>query len=48
MWVKLRERIQETNVQRVVIIKQIAEMLRKVLPTYTLHLRVSPKRDRSP
>ena len=48
MWVKLRERIQETNVQREAIIKQIAELLRKVLPTDTLHQRVSPKRDRSP
>ena len=47
-WVKFRERIHETNVQREAIIKQIAELLRKVLPTDTLHQRVSPKRDRSP
>jgi len=46
-WVKLRERIQDTNVQREAIIKQIAQLLRKVLPTDTLHQRVSPKRDRS-
>jgi hypothetical protein len=36
-WVKLRERIQETNVKREAIIKQIAELLRKVLPTDKLH-----------
>jgi hypothetical protein len=47
-WVKFRERIHETNDQREAIIKQIAELLRKVLPTDTLHQRVSPKRDRSP
>ena len=41
MWFKLRERIQETNVQRQAIIKQIAELLRKLLPTDTLHQRVS-------
>jgi hypothetical protein len=34
-WAKLREMIQETNVQRLAIIKQIAELLRKVLPTDT-------------
>ena len=47
-WVKLRETIQEINEQPEAIIKQIAEFLRKVLPTDTLHQRVSPKRDRSP
>ena len=47
-WVKLRERIQDTNVQREAIIKQIAQLLRKVLPTDTLHQRVPPKRGRSP
>ena len=47
-WVKLREMTQETNVQREAIIKQIAELLRKVLPTDTIHQRLSPKRDRSP
>jgi len=47
-WVKFRERIQETDVLREAIIKQIAEMLRKLVPTDTLHQRVSRKRDRSP
>ena len=43
----VRERIQETNVQGEAKINQIVELLRKVLPTDTLHQRLSPKRDRS-
>jgi hypothetical protein len=41
-WVNFREKIQETNVQREALIKEIAEFLRKLLPTDTLHQQVSP------
>ena len=46
-WVKCREKIKETNVQREALIKEIIEFLRKVLPTDTLHQNVSPKIDPS-
>ena len=46
-WVNFGEKIQETNVQRDELIKEIAEFLRKVLPTDILHQQVSPKIDLS-
>jgi len=36
-WVKFREKIEETNVEREAMIKEIAEFLKKVLPKYALH-----------
>ena len=39
------EKIHGTNVQLEALIKEIAEFLRKVLPTDTLHQHVSPKID---
>ena len=40
-WVKFRGKIQETNVQREALIKEIAKFLRKVLPTETVQQQVS-------
>jgi len=44
-WDKFRKKIQETNVRREALIKEIAEFLRKVLPTDTLHPSVIGKQS---
>jgi len=36
------EKIDETNVRREAVIKEIAEFLRKVLPKHTLHQQTPP------
>jgi len=36
-WVKFSEKTEETNVRRESMLKEIAEFLKKVLPTYALH-----------
>ena len=36
-WDKIHEKIEETNVPREALIKEIVEFLKKVLPTDTLH-----------
>ena len=36
-WVKFREKIEETNVEREAMIKEISEFLKKVLHKYALH-----------
>jgi hypothetical protein len=46
-WVRFRERIQETNINREALIKEIAEFLRKVLPKDKSHEQVFPKIESS-
>jgi len=46
-WVKFREKVQETNIQHAVLIRENAELFRKLLPTDILQRQVSPKIDPS-